>query len=344
MKTAALSSVLTGLILVRLGLPAEVAVLDRPYGLTIDAAGHLLVSCRESHSVVVMTRTGQRVRQFGADRLQNPGGLCVAPSGQIIVADSGRNQLAVFDAEGRFLTTVGGLAGPEDVAAAPNGTIYVADTGHSRIAVFDARLQTVLFSIQQSGQPPVKLGRPVGVAAAQETLAVVDAAAPRLVVMRLPGAAPDLAKATVIPLDGASPRAVAIGPGGRTYVAAEAEVRGFSADGRPLGTFLAKALRVTVSNLFQPGGLAVDPQRNVLAVDQHTGRVLVTNAELLDPAPQVHLDAKAPTTAVIEWTTPGPQPTVVAYGKTDEYGCRYDDAVSATRHRAVLKDLAPATC
>jgi streptogramin lyase len=344
MNAISLSSVPAVLILLSVALPAEVALLDRPCGLAIDAAGRLLVSCRESRSVVVMTRSGQRVRQFGADRLQNPGGLCVAPSGQIIVADAGKNQLAVFDAEGRFLTTVGGLAAPEDVAAAPNGMIFVADTGHSRIAVFDSTVHAVLFSIEQLAQPRLKFDRPVGVAAAQGTLAVVDAAVPRLVVMRLPRAATDLAKAVVIPLDGVSPRAVAIGSEGRTYVATDAEVRGFSAEGQSLGTFCAKVLRVTVTNLFQPGGLAVDPQGNILAVDQHTGRVVVTNAEMLDPVPQVRLDKNTPTMAVIEWTTPLPRPTVIEYGKTDDYGSLYEDAALVTRHRAVLKDLAPATC
>ncbi len=344
MKAVALPSLLLVLVALPRFAPAEVAVLDRPYGVAIERGGNLLASCRGSHSVVVMSRTGQRLRQFGIDRLQNPGGLCTVPSGQIIVANTGKNELVVYDAEGRFVTAVGELAGPEDVAAGPNRLVYVADTGHARIAVFDEKLQKMLFSIRQVGQPPLGLNRPVGVAAAHGLLAVADAGGSRVIVMRLPRGPEDLAKATVIPIDGAAPGAVAIGTGGTIYVAAGPQVRSFTPQGQALATFGAKVLRVTTSNVFQPGGLAVDARGNVLAVDQYTGRVLVTNAGLADPVPQVQVGKEGRATAAIEWTTPTPQPTVVEYGKTDDYGARYEDPTPAIQHRAVLKELAPATC
>lgn len=344
MRTSALLVVLVVMVLHSLGASAEIAVLDRPYGLAMDPQGHFLVSCRGSHSIVVMDHTGQRIRQWGAERLQNPGGLCVTSSGHVLVANTGKNELVRFDQDGRFVAAVGGLAAPEDVAVGSNGLVYVADTGHGRIAVFDDKLQKQVFSIEQVGQPPLKFKRPVSVGVAGGTLAVADAGASKVIVIPLPGSAEDLAKARAVSLDVPSPHAAAIGLGGRIFAATDTEVRSFTAQGQSLGTFGAKALRVTVSQLFQPGGLAVDATGNLLVIDQHTGRVLTTNAELLDPIPQVKLDKDSPTTAQIEWTTPTAQPTVVEFGKTDDYGRRFEDGKPVTRHKVALKDLTPATC
>jgi len=333
-----------GVILFALGsaLPpasGEVAELKGPQGLALDRAGNLLVSCRGSNSVVVMARSGAAVREFGGDRLLKPGGLAVMADGRVVVANTGRNELAAFDAEGKFLTAAGGLSAPEDVAVGPDGWIYVADTGNSRIAVFDRTLEGVAFAIEEAGDPPAKLKQPAGVAIARGMLVVADTGSKRVLVLTPPEKGGSATGATVISREGMTPRFVAIGPGRRIYVSDEREVRGFTRRGEPAGSFAAKALRVTISYLFRPGGIAIDERGNVLAVDQYTSRVFVTNADLLDPVPRLRLDPKALTAATIEWTSPSPQPTRVDYGRTDDYGLQVKDAALATRHRAALKDL-----
>ena len=128
-------------------------MLDRPYGLAMDPQGHFLVSCRGSYSIVVMDHTGQRIRQWGAERLQNPGGLCVTSSGHVLVANTGKNE------SGPVLTRTGGSWPPSAVwlrrggrgGRASNGLVYVADTGHGRIAVFDDKLQKQVFSHRTGG-------------------------------------------------------------------------------------------------------------------------------------------------------------------------------------------------
>ena len=322
----------------------EVVSLNRPQGLALDRAGNLLVTCRGSNSIVVLSRWGQKLKSLGVGRLDSPGGLCVTPDGHILVANTGRNEVALFDAEGRLLGSFDRLAAPQDVAVGPGGLVYVADTGNSRIAVLDEQLKAVVFTIEQAGDPPVRFKQPAGVAVAGGALVVSDTGNNRLVAMPLPAKAADLSSATVMTQEGLAPHFVAIGKGGRAYAAGAREVFGFTREGRPLGVFGAKAIRVTISYLFQPGGLAVDSQGSVLAVDRHTSRIFVTNSELLDPVPRVSLDPKSPATAIIEWTTPSPQSGLVDYGRTDDYGLRCEDAAPTARHWVALKDLSPSTC
>lgn len=335
--TATLCTLLAGLAL------GETASLSRPYGLAFDAAGNLLVTCRGTNLVVVMTRSGERLREFGSDRLANPGGLCVLADGSVAVANTGRNELALFDREGRFTRAIGGLAAPEDVATAPNGRVYVADTGNSRIAVLDEKREAVAFTITEVGEPGVKLKAPAGVAAAHGTLAVADTGNGRIVLLPRPDEPAKAAKPIAIAVEGGPPRALAFGRGGRLYAVCGHEVRGFDPRGKPFGPFTAALIRVTISVVFRPGGLALDPQGNVAVVDQHTARVFVTSRDLLTPEPELRLEPRDPTTAVLEWQSPSPQPTLVDYGPSDDYGLQLRDPTPTTRHRAVLRGLEPST-
>ncbi|MBM4036627.1 MAG: hypothetical protein FJ291_33240, partial [Planctomycetes bacterium] len=299
-------AMLTVALPVRFGA-GETAVLRSPQGLALDKTGNLLVSCRGSNSVVVMSRAGARLREFGAERLANPGGLCIVADGRVAVANTGKNEVAVFDAKGGFAAAVGGLAGPEDVAAGADGRLYVADTGNSLIAVLDPELKGVLFSIEQVGKPPSKLKSPAGIAVTRDRLVVADTGNKRILTMPVPRSADDTARATAIAQADAAPRFVAAARDGSMYAASDREVRGFSRRGEPFASFGAKAIRVTVSYLFQPGGLAIDAKGNVLAADRGTSRVFVTNAGLLDPVPNVVVNG--PTAATVEWESPVPLPT-----------------------------------
>ncbi len=78
--------------------------------------------------------------------LLNPRGVAVTANGEIYVADTDHNRIAVLDGNGDLLRTIGesatgsGDAGllrqPWGVAVGPDGNIYVADTWNHRIQVF----------------------------------------------------------------------------------------------------------------------------------------------------------------------------------------------------------------
>ena len=72
-------------------------------------------------------------------------GLEVAPDGTVVIADTGNNQIAKYDADGNEVWRVGGpgtgegeFLRPRDVSVATDGTIFVVDTENERIVRLDA--------------------------------------------------------------------------------------------------------------------------------------------------------------------------------------------------------------
>lgn len=341
--TTCIAALLVALLAAASPAHAATAKLDGPSGLTLDDAGNLLVSSTTANVVVKMSRSGEELARFGAERLSDPHGLCVDSEGRIYVANTGKNEVAVFDRAGRFLHAFEGLASPRDVAFDGGNLVYVSGTANSRIAGFDIRSGKLVHDITTLDGTQ-GLASPAGIAISGRTLAVCEPTNHRVVLIQLDAlgrAAGFAGEISTAPLE---PHSVAFGTRDRLYVAGGQEVRGYTTKGEQFGTFGAKAIRVTVSYLFQPGGIAVDRRGAVLAVDQYTSRVFVTNARLNDPVPSVEWRREDPSTVTIAWTTPSPQPTVLDYGPTDDYGSQYRDDKPQTAHRVVLGGLAPATC
>jgi hypothetical protein len=70
-----------------------------------------------------------------------PKDLLLDPAtGNLLIVDTGNNRVVILDAEGEYLSEIGGeeagLDAPEGVYVDVNGDIWVADTGNERIAVF----------------------------------------------------------------------------------------------------------------------------------------------------------------------------------------------------------------
>ena len=86
--------------------------------------------------------TGQWGRDF--DHLSGPHGLFVDTVDRLYIDDDYNNRIQVFDANGAYLTTLGGnwsnradqLAGPAGVTVAPNGDVVVADWDNHRVQKF----------------------------------------------------------------------------------------------------------------------------------------------------------------------------------------------------------------
>ena len=83
--------------------------------------------------------------------LRRPQGLCLSPSGEIVVADSVNHRIQIFDTEGNLLecwgrygTEPGELSYPYDVAVDREGRIYAIEFGNYRLQVFTRKGESLL--------------------------------------------------------------------------------------------------------------------------------------------------------------------------------------------------------
>ncbi len=120
-------------------------------GIEVASSGELYLTDMDNERVVKMTSFGQLERFFGgfdsgAERLRAPAGLTVAPGHVVCVADMGNDRIAVFDAFGGFLGSLGDglLKRPQGLEVDGRGYLFVADTGHDRICVFSPRGELLL--------------------------------------------------------------------------------------------------------------------------------------------------------------------------------------------------------
>ena len=117
------------------------AGLKRPVCVTGDAANTLWVTDSGTAGIARFSQTGMRGAGLGENRpLYAPAQTAVDAQGRVYLAESGRNRLHVFDANGDSLLTfetlgsrLGPLNAPAGVALGPHGEIYVADTGNHRV-------------------------------------------------------------------------------------------------------------------------------------------------------------------------------------------------------------------
>jgi len=93
---------------------------DSPWGITIDKDGFVYVADSGNHRVQKLTQHGQFVAQFGRPgnkrgELHYPTDVAVDPEGDVYVCDWsdnkwGRGRVHIFDADGKFLTSLVGDA------------------------------------------------------------------------------------------------------------------------------------------------------------------------------------------------------------------------------------------
>jgi DNA-binding beta-propeller fold protein YncE len=136
--------------------PGEVEGMARPQALAVYR-GRVFVANAQDRPISVFDLPRKRFYRIGeegsAGALQMPAGLSVDRVGNLFVADSAKNAILVYDAEGKYLRRIGG---PESFSHLTNVTvdkqgervyaIDVGDAGH-RVRVFDARDGRHLFEI-----------------------------------------------------------------------------------------------------------------------------------------------------------------------------------------------------
>jgi streptogramin lyase len=117
-------------------------------GLALDQTGNVWIADYYFHALAKFTSAGVPVAQYGTfDTVQAPGSLdepyavTIDASNRVFVADTGNNNVQVFDMSGTAKAVFGGtgatpLKGPNGVAVDKNGLIYVSDSGNNQIRVF----------------------------------------------------------------------------------------------------------------------------------------------------------------------------------------------------------------
>ncbi len=150
--------------------PAAEAQLSYPYGIAVDAAGHVYVADSGNNRVrridagtgLITTVAGTGRSGDGGDggpateaRLDYPDGIAVDAAGHVYVADRRNGRVRRIDAETAVITTVAGTGGhgfggdggpaieaqlnnPSGLAMDAAGNVYVADSGNNRVRRIEA--------------------------------------------------------------------------------------------------------------------------------------------------------------------------------------------------------------
>lgn len=90
--------------------------------------------------------TGAPNQAAQLDPLLMPSDVAIARDGQTYVVDSGNHQVAVFDASGTRITSLGmmgdeegQLMNPLGIGVSAKGEVWIADKGNERVVMFDAK-------------------------------------------------------------------------------------------------------------------------------------------------------------------------------------------------------------
>ena len=152
--------------------PGIEAWLDNPGGIAIAQNGDLFVADSNHHMIRRYTTNGD-IEPFAgnadlgsgfsgdsgnalAAQLDTPDGVCIAPDGDVVIADSHNDRIRRVDRPTQIITTVAGsgdngydgddkpateaaLNTPSAVACARDGNVYIADTLNYRIRMIDAK-------------------------------------------------------------------------------------------------------------------------------------------------------------------------------------------------------------
>jgi DNA-binding beta-propeller fold protein YncE len=146
-------------------------------GLTIDDSDRLFVSDTKFHRIMVFDKDRKIEGAITEGGLIDPGGMAVDNENRFLyVADAGRDQVMVYDADKLNLIRTLGTAGknhtltepgqfsvPTNVAVDADANLYVTDMYNNRVEVFDAE-GTFIRAWGKSGDRPGYFSRPKGIA------------------------------------------------------------------------------------------------------------------------------------------------------------------------------------
>ncbi|XP_076842365.1 E3 ubiquitin-protein ligase TRIM71-like isoform X2 [Brachyhypopomus gauderio] len=261
--------------------------LCRPWGVAVDADGHVVVADRSNNRVQVFGPDGSFQHSFGSlgsrpGQFDRPAGVACDLQRRIVVADKDNHRIQIFTFQGQFLLTFGEKGSkngqfnyPWDVAVNSSRQILVSDTRNHRIQLFSPD-GLFLNKYGFEGTLWKHFDSPRGVAFTREDhLVVTDFNNHRLLVIQ-----PDCRSARFLGSEGSGDGQF-VRPQG---VAVDWENRIIVADSRnhrvqvflPDGTFLCKfgTQGDGPGQMDRPSGIAITPEGLIVVVDFGNNRIL----------------------------------------------------------------------
>jgi hypothetical protein len=155
-----------------------------------------LVYALDSYQVVVFTKDGEFVRQFGRPgtgpgEFDRPNGIAIMPDSTVLVADSNNGRVQAFTLDGVFKWETGTLGGTEYEFGLPRGVAAIDDDTIAVVDAFDllGRAARCGRSGQRlrgtRGRLPAQLNFPNGIDAEGDLLLVADKENDRVQVLRV---------------------------------------------------------------------------------------------------------------------------------------------------------------
>jgi DNA-binding beta-propeller fold protein YncE len=260
----------------------------RPYSITTDSKGRIIVSDPGAHGVHIFDFEKQKYKflsriDTGKDPLVAPQCVTVDSQDNIYVTDSDSGKIFVFGANGKFEHTIGSLKYGEGYFKRPTGIavdsaaqrIYVTDTLRNQIFVMDMK-GSVLKRIGKPGTGNGEFNFPTELRLAGDTMAVVDAMNFRVQVLNKDGEF-QYAIGKIGDDVGAMfrPKGVSFDSEGHLYVVDGmwSVVQVFNREGQLLYYFGAMGTRPGTFQL--PAGLQIDGRDRIYVVDTFNRRVQV---------------------------------------------------------------------
>lgn len=249
----------------------------------VAQAGRLYVSDTVDRTVMALDFPSGRFFEVGDSApggLRKPLGMSVDGSGRLYVCDGTLARIVVFDADGNYLSSMGGteqLDRPTSVAVNAEGTrIYAVDTGgvqsrNHRVRIFDAQGQ-VIHDIGTRGGEPGNFNLPLNAAVHPDgRLFVLDTGNFRVQVFSPEGEfLHAFGQAGRSPGSFSHPKGISIDVDGKVFIADTAfgVVQIFSPEGRVLMDIGQRSNDGGPGRFILPAGVSADIDGRVYVVDQ----------------------------------------------------------------------------
>jgi DNA-binding beta-propeller fold protein YncE len=159
----------------------------KPCGLALAGDKFYITDLKTASVKVYDKRTRQLLLVFPTSgtneqaKLFQPTNLAVDPAGRIYVSDSGGFAVKIFDAEGKFVRTVGELGVtpgqfslPKGIGADREGRFYVVDAAAPVVQLFDADGRLLMFFGQPGTSGDAGLYLPAGLAVDYENVGLFE--------------------------------------------------------------------------------------------------------------------------------------------------------------------------